>query len=293
MKSNKFLSSFLLAGSLIFTPFAQADRYIYDDFSKGLDTTKWVESGTLDQYFVDSEKSVYHTAQLTPADGQATLKILREFKAGETIEYDVNYLENSGNSLSRIIINEQAGDAGLQTSSCEGQGFATGGAIGYWNGLSCVGQSVNGLYHVKVDFLDDHVDVAFRDPNGNVVAYSPIFSQTTPPYIAEIQTRTGQNGIVHMDYDNFIVTTNKKNLFIRGDANNDGILDVSDAVKGLLYLFDGQPLSCQDAADVNDDGRVDISDSVYLLNYLFKGGQSIPQPIEPGTDETLDSLTCG
>ena len=294
MGLNKTLSYILLAGSLILTPFVKADRYIYDDFSSGtLDTSRWEERGSLDEHYVNSEEGSYHTAQLAEADKEATLGLLRDFKAGESLEYNVNYRECSGNILGRIIINKQAGDTGLQTPQCEGQGFATGGAVGFWNGLSCVGQSINGLYHVKIDFFDEHVDATFTDPNGNIITYSPIFSQTIAPYTVEMQTRTGHNGIAHIDYDNFILTTNKNSQFIRGDANMDGILDVSDAVKGLLHLFRDDSLNCQDAVDVNDDGKLDISDPIFLLNYLFKGGQQIPPPKELGTDDTLDKLTCG
>ena len=70
--------------------------------------------------------------------------------------------------------------------------------------------------------------------------------------------------------------------FIRGNANDDLSVDISDPVQILNYLFVGglQPL-CLDAADGNDDDRVDISDPVQILNYLFVGG---PPPPDPGPD---------
>ncbi|HVR72838.1 MAG TPA: hypothetical protein VMT52_00830, partial [Planctomycetota bacterium] len=43
----------------------------------------------------------------------------------------------------------------------------------------------------------------------------------------------------------------------------------------------GTPLACADSADSNDDGRVDIADAVALLGYLFRGG---PEPPAPGAD---------
>jgi hypothetical protein len=82
---------------------------------------------------------------------------------------------------------------------------------------------------------------------------------------------------------------------LRGDANSDRVVDISDAMKTLLYLFNGgsRPL-CLDAADTNDDGSVDISDPVSLLDYLFSGG---PRPVNPGvmisgSDPTADNLYC-
>lgn len=81
--------------------------------------------------------------------------------------------------------------------------------------------------------------------------------------------------------------------FIRGDANNDGRVDLSDPIAILNSLFLGipAPAPCADALDVNDEGRVDISDAIYMLNYLFLGGAGIPPPFpQPGVDPTPDGL---
>ena len=60
--------------------------------------------------------------------------------------------------------------------------------------------------------------------------------------------------------------------FHRGDSNDDGVLDVSDAIAILGHLFLGSPaLSCREAADANSDGDLDISDGVAILGYLFLG----------------------
>ncbi len=82
--------------------------------------------------------------------------------------------------------------------------------------------------------------------------------------------------------------------FLRGDANRDSALDVSDAVVVLSYLFRGVgDLNCMDAADANDDSVVDISDPLFLLNSLFLGAGSLPEPSgDPGQDPTGDDLSC-
>jgi hypothetical protein len=42
-----------------------------------------------------------------------------------------------------------------------------------------------------------------------------------------------------------------------------------------------------DAGDVNDDGIVDVSDVIYLINYLYKDGPAPPAPFpDPGVDPT-------
>ncbi len=82
--------------------------------------------------------------------------------------------------------------------------------------------------------------------------------------------------------------------FIRGNANDDARVDLSDAVYVLGHLFLGQPAPpCVKAADANDDGRMDISDAVYVLSFLFLGADPIPAPYpECGVDPTADALTC-
>lgn len=82
--------------------------------------------------------------------------------------------------------------------------------------------------------------------------------------------------------------------FIRGDSDQSGALDITDAIGTISYLFLGDgPPACLDAADVNDDGRVDIGDPVFCLNFLFRGGREPPAPFPvAGADPTGDDLTC-
>jgi hypothetical protein len=83
--------------------------------------------------------------------------------------------------------------------------------------------------------------------------------------------------------------------FIRGDANRDGRVNVSDAVAVLEHLFRGNLMSCLDAGDFDDDGDVNITDAVNILGYLFQPGPRapVPPPFESaGFDPTPDALDC-
>jgi hypothetical protein len=61
--------------------------------------------------------------------------------------------------------------------------------------------------------------------------------------------------------------------FIRGDANGDGKIDISDVIYLVNYLFiDGPEPVPFEAGDANGDGEVNISDVIYLVNYLFLSG---------------------
>lgn len=60
--------------------------------------------------------------------------------------------------------------------------------------------------------------------------------------------------------------------FLRGDADKDGAISVSDVVYLISSLFKGGPAPDPSlAGDTNCDGEVTVSDVVYLINYLFKG----------------------
>lgn len=75
------------------------------------------------------------------------------------------------------------------------------------------------------------------------------------------------------------IITPEEIIFTRGDANNDGVVDQSDAVKIQEYLYNGGAAPvCMMAADVNGDDAVDNSDPIYLLNYLYNGGSAPPTP---------------
>ncbi len=83
-------------------------------------------------------------------------------------------------------------------------------------------------------------------------------------------------------------------LFIRADANTDGLVDIADTIQVLQYLFGGATLQCDDAADINDDGVIDIADPIGLLTQLFSiPSNPIPAPFpDCGIDPTPDPLDC-
>ena len=82
-------------------------------------------------------------------------------------------------------------------------------------------------------------------------------------------------------------------LFVRGDANGDGIVDFADAIFILMTMFGPEVVPCEIAADVNGSGVLNIADPIYLLNYLFSGGTSPPPPFpDCGPDSGVDLLPC-
>ena len=64
---------------------------------------------------------------------------------------------------------------------------------------------------------------------------------------------------------------------VRGDANGDLEVNISDPTYTLQWLFlGGDAPPCEAAADSNGDGDINISDPTYSLQWLFLGGPAHP-----------------
>jgi hypothetical protein len=82
--------------------------------------------------------------------------------------------------------------------------------------------------------------------------------------------------------------------YIRGDANDDQLLNIADGVWMLNELFQNGPANlCPAAADANSDGGFDASDAVYVFNHQFLNG---PPPAAPfpacGPDGVTTTADC-
>ncbi len=82
--------------------------------------------------------------------------------------------------------------------------------------------------------------------------------------------------------------------FLRADVDGNGTVEESDALATLRHLFGtSDEVACKDAADANDDGVLNVSDVIYLLNFVFRGGAAPEPPFrEEGVDPTFDGLGC-
>ena len=81
--------------------------------------------------------------------------------------------------------------------------------------------------------------------------------------------------------------------FKRGDANNDGTVNITDVTFISNYMSLGGTAPCNlDSADTNDDGLINVTDLVYLTNWLSLGGPlpPAPGPFTAGVDPTEDPL---
>ncbi|MFQ5655233.1 MAG: IPT/TIG domain-containing protein, partial [Planctomycetota bacterium] len=104
-----------------------------------------------------------------------------------------------------------------------------------------------------------------------------------PPALVDVQVTQNQESAISSGAYRY------QTPFVRGDVNRDGILNLSDPLGTLNYLFIGgtPPPPCLDALDIDDDDRINIADAVALLTYLFVGGAPPAPPFpDPGFDPT-------
>jgi len=139
-----------------------------------------------------------------------------------------------------------------------------------------------------VEFYDDGGDFAapdlppinlnFQDEQ-QIIAF--LTGALTDPRVAQ--------GLPPFDHPTF------RRHFRRGDANEDGAVDLGDVLATLDYLFQGGAApGCSDAADADDDGVLTISDPIAVLLRLFAGAPPLPAPSDTSTgpDPTPDALPC-
>jgi len=79
--------------------------------------------------------------------------------------------------------------------------------------------------------------------------------------------------------------------FRRGDADDSGVVNLTDGIFILSWLFrgGGSP-TCQDSSDADDNGAINLTDAIFLLVHLFRTGPAPPAPgmQNCGADGTSD-----
>jgi hypothetical protein len=81
-------------------------------------------------------------------------------------------------------------------------------------------------------------------------------------------------------------------VFLRGDAEGDGDVDMDDFDAISDFLAFGAPLACPAGADTVASGVIDAADSAYLLDYLTTGGPPPPAPFPICGVDPANILPC-
>src|SRR5206468_11465598 len=101
--------------------------------------------------------------------------------------------------------------------------------------------------------------------------------------------------------DNFVMQdllATASTVFHRGDSDDNGQLQLTDAVRILGFLFSGgAALTCFDAADADGNNKLQLTDAVRILGYLILGQTALappgPPPAACGPDNDETHLGCG
>ena len=92
-----------------------------------------------------------------------------------------------------------------------------------------------------------------------------------------------------------VPSANEGPLFLRGDSDASAAVDLNDPIVALTEIFLGRVgIKCTEAADVDNNGIMDFTDQILVLHYLFIGGAppAAPGPDVCGTDPEGPFLGC-
>ena len=140
-------------------------------------------------------------------------------------------------------------------------------------------------FEPNVSFWNDFCDeVAFNDncPRGDADACLDIELGPGTYTVVVSSEVAAAAGAFSISVEVREVVKNPPDIFSRGDVDSSGLVNLTDAVQVLNYLFQaGVQPGCMETADTNNDTQVNLTDVVFLLNYLFLSGEPPPAPGPP------------
>jgi hypothetical protein len=130
-------------------------------------------------------------------------------------------------------------------------------------------------------------------PEGTTIELTDRLKKVGSPPVSIGLTVSGRSKVPTMLIDGFITpeAPPAAGPFLRGDANGDGRIHVTDAIAILHAVLSREDLACEDALDTDDSGNIDFVDGLVLLRFLFDRGTAGAIGI-CGRDLTDDSLGC-
>lgn len=239
---------------------------------------------------------VYSNPDATVCDAfSSPVRILDEDGTNETqgfsmgITFDETVLDVTGIAPAPAL---QALNGGSGPDFFGDNLFANGWTVGVVYAF-VGGQSI--IFDTPTDAIiaDYTVDAGVADGSTTTIDCSELLG--SPP-VANVVVVGGaslpatcESGTITVDCPDFAV-------FLRGDCNTDGGVDIADGIWILNELFlSGAATSCVAACDANFDGVVDTSDATFIFNYRFLDGDApaAPFPSCGGDGVSLDCVDSG
>jgi hypothetical protein len=128
---------------------------------------------------------------------------------------------------------------------------------------------------VTVDIDENDVGVMLNDGHGVSGVDDRYATGGEPVWIglADFDGDGDLDAVTSDAADQTISILFNEQLYVCGDANGSGDVDIDDVVFIITYIFaGGVPPDPLESGDANCSGDVDIDDAVYLITYIFAGG---------------------
>lgn len=141
--------------------------------------------------------------------------------------------------------------------------------------------------------------------SGGWTGLKPLFGVQTVKLLSKtVYTLTckGSTGLTTQKSVTINIVSLAQVKFVRGDANGDGVVDVSDIstigssldqIRPSFVAGDKTLVShCYEAADVDANGVLTIDDATYLISFLFGGGVAPSAPFPAPSSVSSYRLGC-
>ena len=141
------------------------------------------------------------------------------------------------------------------------------------SGLRVDNYGAASAYSIRVEIAGPNVDTVFFHDSITIAGNSsqiilPDWRQNHDSLLVLVDS-----GMTGSFTDSLVVSNQGEILFICGDADGDGSINIADAVFLVNYIFaDGTAPSPLASGDADCDQTINIADVVYLVNYIFAGG---------------------
>lgn len=236
-------------------------------------TVLWVVTGTFPDHFaLDDETAAFITGHIISGGGVF-------FEGGDTWGFDPQtaFAEMDGVGAA------QDGNDSLFTLTGVDGVLALSGFAGVPYTQDQIGNDSNDrLFPATEDTFGTNVSLTWRmGPAANEgvgVAYQTYPSRGNVVCQSwELGGFEGDLEAVVATYRDFLAVVPPIARFLRGDANADGVVDISDPIATVGALFSGLGFfSCREAYNSNGDTVITIADAIYTLAYLVQPGSPSP-----------------
>ena len=156
------------------------------------------------------------------------------------------------------------------------------------NGLTKIGN--NAFFNTTLDTIRIPSTVTEMYPidyidNVYVQWKEPIFVEGTRTYSSTLYVPGGTKE-KYMTSDYWKTFTNIVEYFTLGDVNNDGLINITDAIGIVNHILKQTPsVFVEGAADVNQDGIINVTDAISVINKILKVETELSSRQVPVYDE--------